>query len=370
MLTTSAIIALCAYGVFLVYILIRLLLHAPVRPSSLQPHDLPALSVVIPFKNEAHNLDALSASLADQDYGGEWEVVLVNDGSNDGFTPALARFRDRLGARFSCVDSYFDPAKPLTSKQQALDKGIEAARYAWIALTDADMTFSHDWLARCAAGASAGADLAFGHTGVRPDSRGFFARCQRFQLEFLFAAAYAFHAAGLESSCMGNNILISKKAYRETGGQNAVGRSIVEDRDLYKEFKRRGRTIAPFEPFEACAFTTSCATIPQFYHQMLRWARGGFSTSPLLLFAALAFSFQNISLLLSLCGAMPCTATYLSLANVVLTMFFAAFAFWKIRSHENVFFFPVYMVLALIEAFVFCISFVITPQVKWKNNKV
>jgi cellulose synthase/poly-beta-1,6-N-acetylglucosamine synthase-like glycosyltransferase len=370
MLAMTVLLFLCLYATFVVYVLIRLFLHKPLGPASSQTGDHPSLSVVIPFKNEAHNLDALCASLADQDYGGEWEVVLVNDGSDDDFATALTRFRDRLGVRFSCVDSHFDPSKPLTSKQQAIDKGIEAATYAWVALTDADMTFARDWLARCAAGAHAGTDMAFGHTAIQPQDHGFFARCQRFQLEFLFASAYAFHAAGLDGSCMGNNILIRKKAYQETGGQHAIGRSIVEDRDLYREFKRRGRAITAFEPFEACAFTAPCATIPQFYHQMLRWTRGGFSSSPLLFFAALAFSFQNISLFAAVSGTAPCAVTCLSAANFLMTMFFAGLAFKKISSRENVLFLPVYLVFALAEGFVFFFSFVITPRVKWKNRKV
>jgi cellulose synthase/poly-beta-1,6-N-acetylglucosamine synthase-like glycosyltransferase len=370
MVVTPILLILILYGLFLVYILLRLSFYKPFQPASQPPRDLPSLSVVIPFKNEAHNLDALCASLAEQDYSGEWEVVFINDGSQDDFAPALSRFRSMPGKHGLCIDSHFDPSKALTSKQQALDRGIDAARHEWVVLTDADMTFSKDWLSLCASNTYEGFDLAFGHTAVRDGMSGPLAWFERFQLEFLFAAAYAFHAAGIAGSCMGNNLLIRKKAYLETGGQAGIGFSIVEDRDLYKGFKRRGRKIAPCEPFSARAFTAPCPTLSQFYHQMLRWARGGFSNGPLLFFAALLFTFQNILFSASLFGAAPFSMACVSAVNFVLSLFFTLLAFKKIHSRENALFFPFYMVLAIIEAAIFCISFIVTPRLKWKERKI
>ena len=52
-----------------------------VRSSS----EAPPISVVIPFKNEAHNLQRLIDSLLGQDYRGEFEILLVNDNSTDDF---------------------------------------------------------------------------------------------------------------------------------------------------------------------------------------------------------------------------------------------------------------------------------------------
>jgi cellulose synthase/poly-beta-1,6-N-acetylglucosamine synthase-like glycosyltransferase len=372
MFTIPTTILLCLYAAFLCYLLIRLLLFSPAVPSP--PLDLPSLSVVVPFKNEADNLDALCASLRAQDFRGAWEVVLVNDGSDDDYAAAADRFRARFGTRFVCVDSAFDETKNLTSKQQAIDKGIETAGYDWIVLTDADMMFAPDWLSSLAANAAAGSDLVFGRTSMHSAESvthgGLFGFLQRFQLEFLFSAAYAFYAAGLGTSCMGNNILVRKKAYRELGGQKAVGYSIVEDMDLYAAFRRRGYRAAPQAPFIARAWTSPCETAGLWYHQMLRWARGGFSHNPLLLCAALLFTFQNITLAASCFWRVDGAVGVLAAANFLLTMLYAATAFRKTRSDGNALFFPIYLVFALVEAFVFCISFVITPRVRWKKNSV
>jgi len=368
MLTILTLPLLILYGMFLIYILVRLLLHAPALP--VPTSDKPSLSVVVPFKNEAHNLGALCASLASQEYSGPWEIVLVNDGSDDGFESVLDRFRDRFTGRLRCIPSRFDAAKRITSKQQALDTGVEAAVGEWIVLTDADMTFDRHWLSTGAANVATGFDLAFGHTAIRYPGRGIFEYCQRFQLEFLFAAAYAFRASSLDASCMGNNLIVRKKAYVEFGGQAGIGYSIVEDRDLYRKFARQGRTIGAIEPFSAKAFTTPCPHVPQFYQQMLRWMRGGFSGSPQLLGAALLFTIQNITFFASVSGLASRAVCIAAAFNFLVTMVYAGLSFGKIKSTESIFFVPVYLAFSVIEAAVFCLSFVLTPRVSWKKTRL
>jgi cellulose synthase/poly-beta-1,6-N-acetylglucosamine synthase-like glycosyltransferase len=368
MFTILTTIFLSLYGAFLVWLMIRIAARKSALPE--QPQPSPSLSIVVPFKNEAHNLDTLCASLALQDFCGAWEVILVNDGSDDDFAAAVERAHVLLGARLVLVESRFDAAQRLTSKQQALDKGVAAARYEWVVFTDADMEFAGNWLSSYASCAEPDVSLVFGHTAIRPSDRGLFALVQRFQLEFLFATAYAFHAASLDSSCMGNNLLIRKSAYCSFGGQEGIGYSIVEDRDLYRAFTRRGFKTAPCEPFRALAFTASCTTPAQFYHQALRWARGGFSRLTILLPAALLFTFQNAAFAASLFGCMPRPVTILTVLNFFITLGFTGLAFWKTHSGENVLFLPVYLIFTLVEAIVFCCSFFVTPKVRWKSRKL
>src|SRR5260370_39486652 len=52
--------------------------------------DWPKLAVVIPARDEAQGIRACIGSLLQQDYAGEWTIILVDDGSSDG-TAAIAR---------------------------------------------------------------------------------------------------------------------------------------------------------------------------------------------------------------------------------------------------------------------------------------
>ncbi|WP_432000203.1 glycosyltransferase [Streptomyces sioyaensis] len=61
----------------------------PVRP-------LPLVSVVLPARNAAATLGRQLEALAGQDYTGPWEVIVVDDGSQDGTGEVAAAYRPRL----------------------------------------------------------------------------------------------------------------------------------------------------------------------------------------------------------------------------------------------------------------------------------
>jgi cellulose synthase/poly-beta-1,6-N-acetylglucosamine synthase-like glycosyltransferase len=359
-------ILLACYAIFVVWLLASTLRYRSV-PSGGSAGPA-GISIIIPFNNEAHNLQTLLDSLSHQEYSGPWEVLLVNDGSTDNFRETAGTFLNRFPARLRIVDSVFDKSVDLTSKQQALDKGVSEAGFEWCVFSDADMIFEKDWLAALAANAVPGRDLVFGHTTMA--GKGLFPALQRFQLEFLFAAAYSFHSAGLAGSCMGNNLLVRKEAYTRLGGQVKIGYSIVEDRDLYRTFKRLGYAVEPAHPFSAKAATLPCASISQFYHQMLRWARGGFSFTSMLLPAGLLLTAQNFAFLAALCGLLPLAAMSLSFVNFFLTMLYVHCAFRKTGSGESALFFSVYYALMLVETVAFLFSFLITPSIEWKRRKL
>lgn len=59
---------------------------------------LPALSVVIPCLNAADTLPGQLAALAAQQFAGEWEVIVADNGSSDGSRAVVESFRSRLPA--------------------------------------------------------------------------------------------------------------------------------------------------------------------------------------------------------------------------------------------------------------------------------
>ena len=58
-----------------------------------EPSTSPAISVVIPMKNEAGNVGPLLAEIATALAGRSFEVICVNDGSTDGTEAELNRLR-------------------------------------------------------------------------------------------------------------------------------------------------------------------------------------------------------------------------------------------------------------------------------------
>lgn len=98
------------------------------------------VSVIIPVLNESDALPAQLEALTAQTYRGRWEVVVADNGSDDG-TPEVARaWRDRLpGLRV--ID-----AGARRGINHARNAGIAAARGDFFAFCDADDVVDAGWL--------------------------------------------------------------------------------------------------------------------------------------------------------------------------------------------------------------------------------
>ncbi|MEP6905655.1 MAG: glycosyltransferase, partial [Gemmatimonadales bacterium] len=104
----------------------------------------PSLSVVVPAYNEAIVINQTIASLLSQDYTGEMEVVVVDDGSLDA-TYEVARAQYGEEPRVAIY------AKPNGGKASALNYGIARARGEIVVGLDADTLFRPDTLRKLVA---------------------------------------------------------------------------------------------------------------------------------------------------------------------------------------------------------------------------
>ncbi len=102
---------------------------------------MPLVSIVIPAFNEVENLeDAIAQASAALEAVGDWEIVIVDDGSTDG-TDVLAR---RLETDRICVVVHSENR----GKGAALRTGVAASRSPVVGFTDADLPFDMEALVR------------------------------------------------------------------------------------------------------------------------------------------------------------------------------------------------------------------------------
>jgi len=357
---------LLCYSIFILRLILSLLYS---KPAVVEKKSLHPVSIVIPFRNEQKHLKTLLQSLQQQSYSGQYEILLINDGSTDQSVKIINEFKKHIAIEITVLDSPYDPGLGLTSKQQALDFGIDKAKYEWIALTDADMKLLPEWLNSLMISSGKNTDMVFGHTAIITDNK-VFTHIQAFQLEFLFSAAYTFYKAGITGSCMGNNMLISKQAYQKAGGQKEIGYNMVEDRALLNLFSQKKMYISSTDPFLPLALTYPCESWYHFFHQFKRWARGGFARHSNLFFIGLLFSLQNVMLLLTCLSVLPQTLTIITIGNFLLTWLFTAISFAKIRSSQNSIYFPFFLLFLLFETILFLLSFFSRSDIEWKGRKL
>jgi peptidoglycan/xylan/chitin deacetylase (PgdA/CDA1 family) len=161
------------------------------------------LSVVIPALNEEYYISSCLEALGNQTYSGEYEVVVVDNGSTD----RTAEIAERMGARVV--------REPQRGIARALIKGCAAAQGEILCFTDADTIVPRDWLARLNGIFAAAPDVvAAGGPFVYPDSGWFF----RFIGRYVVVPAYVrfafprFHAL----SCV--NMAMRRQVYDASGG--------------------------------------------------------------------------------------------------------------------------------------------------------
>lgn len=88
----------------------------------------PAVSIVLPVYNAAAYVAEAVESMLAQTFG-DFELIILNDGSADGSRDVLAGYRD---ARIRVVD------QPHRGLVETLNRGIREARGEWVARMDAD----------------------------------------------------------------------------------------------------------------------------------------------------------------------------------------------------------------------------------------
>lgn len=197
----------------------------------------PTLSIIIPARNEAHNLPQLLPSLTAQ-LAATDEIIVVDDASTDG-TGELAR---QLGARVLA-------APPLPEgwrgKTWACQQGAQVARGEWLLFLDADTWFEPDGVQRVvqefqAAGGGALSVAPF-HRVVKPH--------EQFSAFFnlvMLAGTGAFTLAGDRRpphGLLGQFLLLARSAYDQVGGHAAVRGRILENFWLAEKLRAGGVSL-------------------------------------------------------------------------------------------------------------------------------
>jgi glycosyltransferase involved in cell wall biosynthesis len=102
------------------------------------------ISVIVPVRNGMPWLPRQLQALVEQDYAGDWEVVVADNGSTD-LTPIVAQEWAERHDKIRCTD-----ASKVYGAPAARNAGVQAARGDLLAFCDADDIVQPGWLASCA----------------------------------------------------------------------------------------------------------------------------------------------------------------------------------------------------------------------------
>ena len=125
-----------------------------------------SLSVFFPAYNEERNLKKTveMAIKVVKNIAVDWEIILVNDGSNDKTEDIAQELKNEEG-RIKIVTH-----KKNKGYGEALKSGFYNSKYAWIATTDADGQFDFSEIIKLIDKAKKGYDVVIGFRINRQDS--------------------------------------------------------------------------------------------------------------------------------------------------------------------------------------------------------
>lgn len=215
----------------------RLSAYAPVSRG-----DAPPLSVVIPARNEARNIEGCVRSVLASDYP-RLEVIVVDDHSTDG-TGEIARRIAAEDARLRVVPAPDLPAGWF-GKQWACHTGARAATGTLLCFTDADTRHAPRLLSlSVGAMRQRGADL-FTVAGHQQALTFWEKVIQPFVFSILLSRYGGLEAMSrsrkpLDKIANGQFILMSRGAYDAIGGHDAVKDHVAEDLRLAQLATARG----------------------------------------------------------------------------------------------------------------------------------
>ncbi|MCY4133135.1 MAG: glycosyltransferase [Nitrospira sp.] len=222
---------------------------------------LPAVSVVIPARNEERNLEHALQSVLALDYP-DLEIIVVNDRSTDATGAILARMLGR-DARLAVVTIDDLPAGWI-GKPHALHVGAQQARGEYILFTDADIVFHPSALRKAVAHAQAN---GFDHVTLIPEGTmpgSFLTTVSATFGMFMFIIFKPWKARDPQSRRymgIGAFNLIRTSAYRVLGGHGPVALrpdddlkfgKLVKD-DGYRQDVLNGRGMVSVEWYRSVA---------------------------------------------------------------------------------------------------------------------
>jgi peptide/nickel transport system permease protein len=262
-------------------------------------------SIVIPARNEAANIEACLAGILAQNYPAHLlEVIVIDDFSEDETANIVASLAlQHNNVRLLRLQDFTKDENIIAYKKRAIEIAIEKANHPWIVTTDADCSFTKNWLASYDAYIQehncvmVAAPVAYKNTG---SFLSVFQVLDFISLQGITAAAVG---SGSHTLCNGANLCYSKEAFERVGKFSGIDHLPSGDDMLlmHKMKKSYSGKIGYLYAADAVVTTAPSPTLGLFIQQRIRWSSKSLGYQDKIIFWILLLVYLlNFSLLVHL----------------------------------------------------------------------
>ncbi|WP_247235031.1 glycosyltransferase [Telluribacter sp. SYSU D00476] len=241
------------------------------------------VSVLIAARNEEANIERCLQALYEQHFPHQQiEILIGDDQSTDNTAQIILEFiADKPQFRYFLIEQ---EVAGLKAKANVLAQLAHHARGRYFLYCDADITVPADWVTNILKHFTPQVGIVVGVT--RMQSTGYFSDLQSLEWMFIMGGVRFLALFKIPVTGMGNNMAVTAEAYRQIGGYERIGFSIVEDYALFITIVRSGyRFVQAFEE-GILARSEPVPTYGELMKQRKRWTVGAMKLAwPLRLFS-------------------------------------------------------------------------------------
>jgi peptide/nickel transport system permease protein len=260
---------------------------------------------VIPARNEAANIEACIAGILAQNYPSHlFELIVIDDFSEDETANIVGSIALQYNnVRLLRLQDFTKDENIVAYKKRAIEIAIEQANHPWIVTTDADCSFTNNWLASYDAYIQEhncvmiAAPVSYKNTG---SFLSVFQVLDFISLQGITAAAVG---SGSHTLCNGANLCYSKEAFESVGKFSGIDHLPSGDDMLlmHKMKKSYPEKIGYLYAQDTVVTTAPSATLDLFIQQRIRWSSKALGYQDKIIFWILLLVYLvNFSLLVYL----------------------------------------------------------------------
>jgi cellulose synthase/poly-beta-1,6-N-acetylglucosamine synthase-like glycosyltransferase len=246
-----------------------ILFRVEYKPANQQ--DWPKISILVPTRNEASNLEVFFEHLLMIDYPKEKVEIIIGEDRSTDETPAMLSKYAQLDSRITVINITGD-LPGLVGKANVIGQLIPYSSSDYYFITDADVRVPPGWVKALLLEDSAEAGVIGGTTVVA--DTGFWSNLQRLDW---FSAQGSLYVAGKifrAVAVSGTNMMITKNCCLEIGGYQNIPYPLTEDIGTLTAAKKAGFSGKNVLHQQATATTKAQPDWRSLISQRSRWVYG------------------------------------------------------------------------------------------------